>query len=213
MTDAKPTSTPMDYKHQLTAGSPEEHEEVRDLPYQSLMGSLLYVAIATHPDIAYTVANLCKYNLSYTQSHWIAAKQVLHYVQGTRDLQLTYHHEVGLQMESMMQISPKVLIGFTDTNWAGDLDTCHSTSRYTFLLGGGAISWGSKTQTSPALSSTEAEYVGATCATQEALWLRQMLFDLGIHQSDPTRVWCDNQSSIALSSNPGSYARTKHIAI
>ena len=60
---------------------------------------------------------------------------------------------------------------------------------------------------------TEAEYVRATHATQEALWLRQMLFDLGIHQSDPTTIWCDNQSSIALSSNPGSYTHTKHIAI
>ena len=113
----------------------------------------------------------------------------------------------------MMQISPEVLIGFTDADWAGDLDTCHSTSRYTFLLGGGAISWGSKTQTSPALSSMEAKYVGATRATQEAMWLRQMLSDLGILQTNPTRIWCDNQSTIALSSNPGSYACTKHIAV
>ena len=116
-------------------------------------------------------------------------------------------------MESMMQISPKVLIGFTDADWAGDLDTHHSTSRYTFLLGGGAISWGSKTQTSPALSSMEAEYVGATQATQEAMWLRQMLSDLDILQTNPTRIWCNNQSTIALSSNLGSYARTKHIAV
>ena len=113
----------------------------------------------------------------------------------------------------MMRIPPQILKGFSDTNWAGDPDTQCSTSGYVFLLGGGAISWGSKTQTSPALSSTEVEYIGATHATQEALWLRQMLFDLGIHQSDPTRIWCDNQSSIALSLNPGSYARTKHIAV
>jgi len=116
-------------------------------------------------------------------------------------------------MESMMWISLKVLIGFTDADWAGDLDTHHSTSGYTFLLGGGAISWGSKTQTSPALSSMEAKYVGATQATQEAMWLRQMLSDLGILQTNPTRIWCDNQSTIALSSNPGSYACTKHIAV
>src|SRR5260370_20073545 len=113
----------------------------------------------------------------------------------------------------MMQISPEVLIGFTDADWAGDLDTCHSTSRYTFLLGGGAISWGSKTQTSPALSSMEAEYVSATCATQEAMWLRQMLSDLGTPQPDSTRIWCDNQSAIALSSNPVSYMHTRHITI
>ncbi len=63
------------------------------------------------------------------------------------------------------------------------------------------------------LSSTEVEYVGATHATQEALWLRQMLLDLGIHQPDLTRIWCNNWSSIALSTNPSSYACTKHIAI
>jgi len=113
----------------------------------------------------------------------------------------------------MMQIPPEILEGFSDADWAGDPDTRCSTSGYVFLLGGGGVSWGSKTQTSPALSSTEAEYVGATRATQEALWLRQMLSDLGSHQSDPTTIWCDNQSSIALSSNPGSYARTKHIAV
>src|SRR5260221_12277438 len=113
----------------------------------------------------------------------------------------------------MMQIPPKILKGFSDADWAGDLDTRHSTSGYVFLLGGGGISWGSKTQTSPALSSTKAEYVGATRATQEALWLRQMLSDLGSHQSNPTTIWCHNQISIPLSSKPSSYSSTKQIAI
>src|SRR5258708_1239649 len=124
-----------------------------------------------------------------------------------------YDQSKGLEVNSMMWIPPEILEGFSDPNWPGDPDTRCSTSGYIFLLGGGAVSWGSKTQTSPTLSSTEAEYVGATHVTQEALWLRQMLFNLGIHQSDLTTIWCDNQSSIALSSNPSSYACTKHIAI
>src|SRR5260370_14273250 len=86
MMDVKPSSTPMDSNHELRAGTPEEHEEVKDLPYQSLTGSLLYAAMATCPDIAYVVANLCKYNSSYTQTHSIATKQVLCYLRGTRDL-------------------------------------------------------------------------------------------------------------------------------
>ena len=66
MMDVKPSLTPMDSKHELGAGTPEEHEEVKDLPYQSLTGSLLYAAMATCLDIAYVITNLCKYNSSYT---------------------------------------------------------------------------------------------------------------------------------------------------
>ncbi len=102
MTDVKPLSTPMESKHELAVGTLEEHEDAKDLPNQSLTGSLLYAAMATCPDIAYAVANLCKYNSSYTQSHWIAAKCVLCYLQGTWDLCLIYNHSMGLKMDSMM---------------------------------------------------------------------------------------------------------------
>ena len=77
MADAKPSPTSMASKHDLSAGTPEDHEEVKDLPYQSLTGSLLYATMATHLDITYTIAQLCKYNSSYTRQHWIAAKHVL----------------------------------------------------------------------------------------------------------------------------------------
>ncbi len=90
MMDANPSFTPMASKVRLSAGTPAEHEDAKELPYQSLTGSLLYAAMATHLDIAYAIAQLCKYNSSYMQTHWIATKQVLCYLKGTRDLCLTY---------------------------------------------------------------------------------------------------------------------------
>ena len=90
MTDANPSFTPMASKVKLAASTLAEHEDTKDLPYQSLTGSLLYAAMATCPDITYAIAQLCKYNSSYTQTHWVATKQVLHYLKGTQDLCLIY---------------------------------------------------------------------------------------------------------------------------
>ena len=83
MMDANLSFTPMASKVGLTAGTSAEHEDTKELPYQSLTGSLLYATMATHPDITYAIAQLCKYNSSYTQTHWVAAKRVLRYLKGT----------------------------------------------------------------------------------------------------------------------------------
>src|SRR5260370_17788788 len=168
MADAKPSPTPMASKHNLSASTPKDHEEAKDLPYQSVTGCLFYGMMATCLEITYTIAQLCKYNSSYTQQHWIVAKHVLCYLLGTQDLCLTYDQSKGLEVNTMMWIPPEILKGFSDADWAGDLDTQCSTSSYVFLLGGGAISWGSKTQTqtSPALSSTEPQYLRPTSPTQ-----------------------------------------------
>jgi hypothetical protein len=80
-------------------------------------------------------------------------------------------------------------------------------------MGGAAISWSSKIQSTPALSSTEAEYIAVSRATQEAIWLRQLLEELGHKQTVPTELQCDNQGALALIRNPGNHPRTKHIAI
>src|SRR5258708_7728803 len=116
MMDANPSFTPMASKVRLSAGTPAEHKDAKELPYQSLTGSLLYAAMATHPDIAYAIAQLCKYNSSYTRTHCIAAKQVLRYLKGTQDLCLTYDQSKGLEVNSMMWIPPEILKGFSDTD-------------------------------------------------------------------------------------------------
>ena len=93
------------------------------------------------------------------------------------------------------------------------MSTRKSTSGYVFRLGGATISWKSKRQTIVALSSTEAEYVALGLATQQVIWLRKLLASIDFKQSEATVLYEDNQGTIALSKNPKSHSRTKHIDI
>ena len=130
----------------------------------------------------------------------------MRYLKSTTSLCLVYGGE----------IDPS--IGFTDSDWDGDRETRRSTSGYIFNLGSGAISWSSKRQSSTALSSCEAEYIGQTQATKEAVWLRRLLVELQVaeeegHAPIATVIYGDNQGAIALTKNPEFHARTKHIDI
>ena len=95
-----------------------------------------------------------------------------------------------------------MFIGFTDSDWASDLDNRKSTAGYVFTLGSGPITWSCKKQSSISLSSAEAEYHGVVKAIKEAMWLLQILFEFGLHQQHPTTLWCDNQSAIQLCKDP-----------
>ena len=140
------------------------------------------------------------------KTHWQAGLRILRYLQATPDHGIFY--AAGTDPHDDL-----VLHGWTDSNWAGDLDTRRSTTRYCFTLGSGAISWSSKKQPTVALSLTEAEYRAACFGTCEVVWLRQLLGDLGYPQKKSSTIWCDNQSCIAIARNPVFHARTKHIEI
>jgi hypothetical protein len=105
------------------------------------------------------------------------------------------------------------LLGYTDANWASDVNDRRSTSGYVFKLAGTTVSWSSKKQTSIALSSTEAEYISRAHATKEAIWLRQLLSELGLDTSSPTILCVNNQSAITITKNPEFYDHTKHINV
>eukprot|EP00253_Pinus_taeda_P008373 PITA_08373 len=106
-----------------------------------------------------------------------------------------------------------LLVGFTDSDWAGDPDDRKSTAGYVFTLGSGPITWACKKQAAISLSSAEAEYRGALEASKEALWLRQILSEFGFEQQHPTTLWCDNQSAIQLCKDPVQHQRSKHIEL
>ena len=96
-----------------------------------------------------------------------------------------------------------VLTGYTNSDWAGDTDDRRSTAGYLFLLNSGPISWYSKKQGSITLSSAEAEYMALSAAAQEAIYLRNLLDDLGLEQCAATVIYVDNCSAIAMARNPG----------
>jgi hypothetical protein len=206
MEDCKPIGTPLDTNSKLTKAmapkSDAEIEEMQSIPYQSAVGSLMYAMLGTRPDIAYVVGALSQYCSNPGPAHWNAIKRVFRYLKGTINYTLRYEGN-----------NKDRLVGFCDADWAGNVDDRRSTTGCAFIIAGGAVSWNSKKQATVALSSTEAEYMAATQATKEAIWLRKILTDLGYTQDQPTVIYGDNQSCIALTKNPTYHARTKHIDI
>ncbi|KAL0321431.1 UNVERIFIED_CONTAM: Retrovirus-related Pol polyprotein from transposon RE1 [Sesamum radiatum] len=136
-----------------------------------------------------------------SQVHYGAAKRILRYLQGTKDFGIWYK-----------STNDAKLVGYTDSDWAGSADDMKSTSGYTFSLGSGIFSWASKKQATVAQSSAEAEYIAAA-ASNQATWLRRILEDMGEKQEEPTTIYCDNKSAIAITKNPVQHNRTKHIDI
>jgi hypothetical protein len=136
------------------------------------------------------------------QIHLTAVKIIFRYLKGTKDFVLKYKKDIKYN-----------LVGYSDADYAGDLDDRHSTSGNIFVLSGGAISWLSKRQPTVALSTTEAEYISLSQATQEAVWLRRLLNDLKGSDIDSVLIMEDNQGAIALAKNPVAHARTKHIDV
>jgi hypothetical protein len=179
-----------------------EGEGRPDQLYMSIVGSLLYAAMITRPDIAAAVQMLSRHLQRSGPEHLAAAKRVLRYLLGTIDMCLVYGGT-----------GPVKLVGYSDADWAGDPDTRRSTTGYTFTLGRGSVSWESRLQPTVALSSCESEYVAASTATQEAVHLRLLLSELGFPQEGPTIIYEDNQGTIALSENPMLQKRTKHVDI
>jgi len=108
---------------------------------------------------------------------------------------------------------PLQLTGWSDSDYASDQDSRRSTTGYLFLLNGGPISWSSHRQQTVALSTTQAEYMAASDAVKESLWLRTLLFSLLLRPIDPISINIDNQSVIRLIKNPEFHKRTKHIDI
>ena len=200
LADCKPVATPMVQNQKLTK---LDAPEIDPQPYQQALGSLMYAMVGTRPDIAYAVGALSQHSATPGQEHWTALKRVFRYLRGTTDLSIHFNGKI-----------PNEAFAFVDADHANDPNTRRSVGGYVYLIAGGAVSWSSKKQSSVALSSTEAEYMAASSAAQEAIWLRALLGELGLLSLEhPTCLRIDNQSAMALARNDAFHNRTKHIAI
>jgi transposase InsO family protein len=202
MENCKPVSTPIDPNVRLGKADDEYVPSKEDVTaFQSMLGSIMYVMCQSRPDIAFGVSKVSQYAARPDNSHWTALKRILRYLSGTKEYGIVYGGQAF------------VLTGWTDSDWAGDLDDSRSTAGYVFLLAGGAISWASRKQPSVALSTTEAEYMAQKNAATEGIWLRGLLEELTLRDNAPTTIWADNQGAIKLAKNPEFHRRTKHIGI
>ena len=208
--ELKPLSTPMDDKVQLSRSmapvTAEDYALMRNVDYRAAVGALMYCAIGTRPDIAFAVSTLSRFSQNPGPTHWTAVKRVFRYLKGTKDLWLLY----GGQGE--MDGVGDGIVGYADADGSMAEDR-HAVSGYAFIIDGGAVSWSSKRQEIISLSTTESEYVAAAHATKEALWLRQLVGQVFAPLRDPTPLFCDNQSAIALTKDQQFHARSKHIDI
>lgn len=212
MAGCAPASTPMDLNVRLVK-EPEDADlsEMKDVPYQAAIGTLMYAALGTRPDISYAVQTLSQFSSRPGPAHWTAVKRVFRYLKGSLDYGITY----GRKGEPRTQAYYKNfrLEGYTDADWGANPVDRRSISGYTFLIGGGLVAWSSKKQAVVALSSTEAEYMAVSYAARHAIWMRQLLAELNFEQVHATDLRADNMSAIALSKDNIQHARTKHIDI
>ena len=204
LTDAKPLSIPMDpnisFSKDDCPTTPDEVARMRRVPYREAIGSLMYASVGTRPDISFAVSTLSQFLDNPGQAHWEAVKRVFCYLLGTKDWGLTYGGgKEGLE-------------GFTDADGASQ-EHRRAISGHAFLIDGGAVSWSSRKQELVKLSTAEAEYVAATHAAKEGIWLRNFIGEVFTPFTDPTILHCDNQSAVAIATNGNFHARTKHIDI
>ncbi|GKB11749.1 retrovirus-related pol polyprotein from transposon TNT 1-94 [Tanacetum coccineum] len=196
--DSKPMKTPMSSDTKLTKD--EECESVDSTKYRGMIGSLLYL-MASRPDIMFSVCLCARFQEAPKTSHLEAVKRIFRYIKGTTHLGLWYPKGTGIET-----------VVYADSDHAGDYVDRKSTSGICTFVGCCLTSWFSKKQTALAISTTEAEYVSAGKACQQALWMKQALIDYDVRLDD-VPIMCDNKGAIDLSKNPVQHSRTKHIEI
>ncbi|KAK1631341.1 hypothetical protein QYE76_005656 [Lolium multiflorum] len=182
----------------------EERERMSQIPYASAVGSIMYAMLCTRPDIAHAVSLTSRYQSDPGMEHWTAVKNILKYLKRTKDMFLCYGGDQEL-----------VVTSYTDASWNTDPDDSKSQSGYVFILNGAAVSWASSKQCTVAKSSTESEYIAASEASSEAVWMKRFIIELGVVPSalDPLVIYCDNMGAIANAQEPRSHKRLKHIKL
>lgn len=172
-------------------------------PYRQLVGNLMYMAVATRPDISYAIGSVSRHLENPTVTHENALKRILKYVKGTLDFGILFH-----------KVGNNKLCDYSDADYAGDVVTRRSTSGSAFLFNDGIISWHSGRQKCVSMSTTESEYVAASDAVKELVWLRRLFSELLPERSNEMASFnMDNQSAIRLIKNPEFHKRTKHIDV
>ncbi|PPQ81640.1 hypothetical protein CVT24_004199 [Panaeolus cyanescens] len=220
MTNCKPVSTPLEANinlFNLPVAPPNSLPDIKDsditVRYQSLVGSLLYLACTTRADLAYTAMALGQFNSKPTRALLLVAKRVLRYLAGTVDHAL----ELGVRSSSSPlpnDLSPfSQFVGCSDSDWGSDASDRRSVSGFAFFYVDSLVAWSATKQRSVALSTTEAEYYALTNATKEALWLRSFLSFCKMDFPSTTTVFSDNQAAVSLSVSPSISSRSKHIDI
>ncbi|KAK8501403.1 hypothetical protein V6N12_047138 [Hibiscus sabdariffa] len=187
---------------EMCPSTPQERERMSQIPYASAIGSIMYAMIYTRPDLSYALGMTSRYHANPGEGHWKVVKNILKHLRRTKDVFLVYRGEEELRIK-----------GYTDASFQTDKDDSRSQSGFVFCLNGGVVSWKSSKQDTVADSTTEAEYITASEAAKEAVWIKKFITGLGVVPSisDVVDLYCDNNGAIAQAKEFRSHQRSKHI--
>ena len=206
MKNAKPTKTPLPLSHPLykekITPTRQDTDAMRNIPYREVLGSLLFLATRTRPDLATAVSMLGKFQQAPLVEHWKSMKSVVRYLIHTID------H--GLLLPNGQEA---LLEAWSDADWARDHHKRRSRSGYLITVGGGPVVWASRLQTLTAQSTTEAEFISLAHCVREIHWIRSTLSELNASQSAPTVLHQDNLGTISWTTEVQGLRRVKHIGI
>src|SRR5215216_2648866 len=197
--DCNSSPTPYDPSVLLRKNRRNAKDQLR---YSQIIGSLMYLASATRPDISFAVSKLSRFVSNPGDDHWHALERVLRYLKGTASYGI---HYTGY---------PRVVEGYSVSNWISDADEIKATSGYFFTLCGGAVSWKSCKQTILTRSTMEAELTTLDTATVEAEWLHELLMNLPVVEKPIPAILmnCDNQTVIVkINSSKDNMKSSRHV--
>ncbi|KAD2804715.1 hypothetical protein E3N88_38092 [Mikania micrantha] len=197
MKDCNPTSFPMEPGLKLS--KEDDSPNVDPTQFRKWIGCLQYLT-HTRPDLSYSVGYVSRFMQSPKETHKQALKQILRYVKGSTNLGLWYERKGN-----------KTLYGYSDSSYSIDKDDGRSTSGLVFYYDGAPVAWNSQKQGTVALSSCEAEFMAATSAACQAIWLQRLLAEILGEKEEKVTIKVDNQSALALMRNPVFHGRSKHI--
>ena len=198
--DCVSVSTPLDPSAKLV---PNKGKPIAQLEYARVIGCLMYAMTSTRPDIAFVVGKLSRYTSNPSKLHWHAVYRVLKYLKRT------------IQYGICFSGDPSVLEGYSDASWITDRVDHVSTSGWIFMLGGGAISWGSKKQTCITDSTMAAEFIALASASKEAEWLRDLLYNIPLWPKPmaPISIHCDSEATLSKAYSQVYNGKSRHIGV
>ncbi|GJP80426.1 hypothetical protein CLOP_g10629 [Closterium sp. NIES-67] len=215
--------TPLPSEFKLIKAAEGEGVESEDQrQFQSMVGSLLYAAVHTRPDISFAVGQLARVVQNPTEEQCGAAERVMRYLKSYPTVGVQYSASAQLRQKGVEVLQEKgeqlgegkvFLSCFADATWASEHEDSSSVGGYICMVGGGPVSWRSKKQSETALSSVESEYMAMFHAAKEIIWLRRLLKEIGHEQTCATPLFSDSKGAIAMARNAVLHGLNKHMRI